>query len=247
MQDGRSTGVDGSDGSVMFSLRELRGLEIERIEDELVADRRQRARQEEARLAAAEAEAARIAAAARAEIERAQAVAEERERHRRQNELALIAIEARLDREEEEQLDAVRRAAEAQAAIDIKRASPWGKVAGVIGAAMLCGGITVALLIRSGSAELARAEAAADAQTIAARQAVERSKQAEVARFTAQLAGLQSQLQAAGQRELAAAELRRQLTPRRRRVATAGASRPEAKSPASAAVDPAAESILDNL
>jgi hypothetical protein len=246
MQDGRSTGMDGAEGSVMFSLRELHGLEVERIEDEIVADRRRRAREEDARLEAAEAEAAQKAVAAQAELDRRQALAAEREQRRRQNELELIAIEARLDREEEEHLEAVRRAAEAQAALDLKRASPWGKVAGVIGAAVLLGGITLTLVLRSGEAELAGAQATARALRTT-EEAAGRARQVEVARFTAQLAGLQSQLHAAAQTELAAAERRRQSTARRHRVATSAATRSGAKSPASGTVDPLTDSILDNL
>ena len=102
--------------------------------------------------------------------------------------------------------------------------------------------------MRSGDAELARAQAASRAQTLAARRVVDEGKQAEVARFTKQLAGLQSQLAAAEQKELAASEKRRLASERRHRVATAGATqRPGAKSGRSAAIDPTMESILDNL
>ena len=260
MQDGRSTdlaGLQGAEGSVMFSLRELRDLEVERIEDEIAADRRRQAQREEAQRAAAAAEAARIAEAQRAEIARQQAMAEERERDRRRDELELIAIEARLDQEEQERLETVRRAAEAQAAIDIKRASPVRKVVGIVGAVVAFGGITVALLMRSGDAELARTQADLKAQARAAQQVVDEANEAEVARFTTQLAGLQSELAAAQAREQAAQDAARaaqreearahQVTPRHHRVATAGASRPEAKSPASAPLDSASESILDNL
>ena len=249
MQDGRSTEAAGMDGSVMFSLRELHDLEVERIEDEIVADRRLRAQREEAELAAAEAAAERLAAAERAEIHRREAAAAEREQQRRQNELELIAIEARLDREEEEHLQAVRRAAEAQAAIAIKRASPVRKLAGVVGAALLFAGITVALEMRSMNAELAKTEAATKAQTLAARRVVEQAKQAEVARFTTQLAGLQSQLAAVEERGQAAKaeEQARQATLRHHRLATAGATRPGAKSPASSVLDPSVDGVLDNL
>ena len=237
----------------MFSLRELRGLEVERIEDEIVADRRQAARRQEAELEAVEAEAARHAAAERAHAERLQAQAEERERIRRQNELELIAIEARLDQEEQEHLELVRRAAEAQAAIDIKRASPFRKLAGPIGAALLIGGLGVAYLMRAGDVEMARAQAATQAQTMAARQVVEQAKQAEVARFATQLAGLQSQLTAVEEREQAkkAAVEAHQAALRQRKLeaamATAGATRPKAKSAASKSYDPSVDGVLDNL
>lgn len=254
MQDGRSSGVEGNaEGSVMFSLRELRGLEVSRIEDEIVADRRQAARRQEAELAAVAAEQAARAAAERAELERQQTLAEERERIRRQNELELIAIEARLDQEEQEHLELVRRAAEAEAAIAIKRASPFRKLAGPIGAALLIGGLTVAYLMRAGDVEMARAQAQAQAQALAARQVVEQAKQAEVARFATQLAGLQSQLTAVEQRELAkkAALEAHQAALRQRKLeaamATAGATRPKAKSAASSVLDPSVDGVLDNL
>src|SRR5215475_12807014 len=146
------------ENSVLFSLRELRGIEEERVKGEEEAERarieaERRAREEEIRRAKEAEEAKR-----RAEEERVRRDIEDKERVVREGELRLKESERRAQIEAAAKLEQARIEAEARARIEGKKFPTTQVVAGVIGLVLLAGGI-MAYLVYNHNEELARTQA----------------------------------------------------------------------------------------
>jgi hypothetical protein len=237
-----------TDGSVVFSLHELRALERERRAGEAAA---QRARQEAERQARAVAAACAIAAAESARLaaaERARADEEARARRRREDEEQLIALEERLAREADERLARARAEAQARAERALRRASPLPLVAALVAATLAVGGGAVAWIVHRGDAQLLAQRRAAAARERAVDEQLSQARDVAERQLEARLALLRQRVQAA------TAELLPPDPPppikRPGRVAkksTEASARKTKKSILDEEADPLGASLLDNL
>src|SRR5581483_749286 len=122
------------ENSVLFSLRELRGIEEKRVKGE------------------EEAEHARIEAKRRAEEDRVRAEQESRERAAREDQLRLQEAERRAQIEAAAKLEQHRIEAEARARMDAKK-FPVGAVVGGVLALVVVAGIVMAVLVHNHNEE----------------------------------------------------------------------------------------------
>jgi hypothetical protein len=187
---------DRRENSVLFSLRELRTIEEDRVHQEAETERarieaERRAREEEIRRAK-EAEEAKV----RAAEEKVRREQEERERAQREDDLRLKESERRAQIEAAAKLEQHRIEAEARARMDAKK-FPVGKVVGGVVALVLISGITVGVLIHNHSVELQQREAELQAKAEQERKALVARQEAEKVKFESEMRGLQAQLEKA--------------------------------------------------
>lgn len=146
------------ENSVLFSLRELRNIEEERVKGEEDAERarieaERRAREEEIRRAKEAEEAKR-----RAEEERLRRIEEEKERQVREEQLRLQESERRAQIEAQTKLEQARIEAEARARMEAKKPPIGAIVGGVVGLVALAGGI-MGYLVYSHNQEIKKEQA----------------------------------------------------------------------------------------
>ena len=169
------------ENSVLFSLKELRDIENERVKQEedtekARLDAERKAREEGERRAAAEAEAKR-----REEEDRLRKMQDDKERQLREEQMRLEAEKHRAQVEAASRLEAARIQAEVHAAAVAKKA-PVGMIVGIVGAILaLAGGVLAYVFL----VVIPQRDAAAQA---------ERDK--EVARLMAKINDQESQMQA---------------------------------------------------
>jgi colicin import membrane protein len=185
---------DRRENSVLFSLRELRSIEEDRVKQEVDAEQarieaERRAREEEIRRAK-EAEEATIRAAEDA-VRRER---EEKERAEREAQLRLQESERRAQIEAATRLEQSRIEAEARAKMEGKK-FPTGTVVGVVAGIILLVGGTFGYLIyqkdiehKREAAQLAAQAAAKEKALIAEKEAAQRKAEAQQRELEAQLA-----------------------------------------------------------
>ncbi len=181
------------ENSVLFSLRELRGIEEERVKGEEDAEKarieaERRAREEEIRRAKEAEEAKR-----RAEEDRIRAEQSERERHAREDQLRLQESERRAQIEAAAKLEQHRIEAEARARMDAKK-FPVGAVVGGVAGLIVVAAIIMGVLVHNHNVELARQQQELQAKADAERKQLAAQAEAEKRQIEGQLAALQSQL-----------------------------------------------------
>lgn len=184
---------DRRENSVLFSLRELRSIEEDRVKQEDDAETarieaERRAREDEIRRAK-EAEEAKIHAAE----EKARREIEDRERTERESQLRLQENERRAQIEAATRLEQTRIEAEARAKVDGKKFPTGLVVGGVLGLILIAGG-TMAYLVHQHSVELAASQAEAAAKADAERKAFAAREEAAAKKFQAEQADMQAQL-----------------------------------------------------
>jgi colicin import membrane protein len=177
------------ENSVLFSLKELRNIEDERVKQEEDAERarieaERRAREEEIRRAK-EAEQQRILA----EQERVRQEEDQRNRLTMEGELRLKEAERRAQIEASAKLEQARIEAEARARIDGKKFPVGLVVGGVVALVLLSGGVML-YLVNQHTQELAQARAAAEAE----KQALATKVAQEKKEFEQQITDLQKSL-----------------------------------------------------
>jgi hypothetical protein len=184
---------DRRENSVLFSLRELRSIEDDRVKQEEVAEQQRieaerKAREDEIRRAK-EAEEAKI----RAAEDRVRKEREDKERAEREGQLRLQESERRAQIEAAARLEQTRIEAEARARIEGKK-FPTGLVVGsLVGLIALSVGV-VSYLVHEHNIELASAQAAAQAKSDAEKKALIAAQDAEDRKNAAELADLKAQL-----------------------------------------------------
>ncbi len=189
--------ADRRENSVLFSLRELRDIEGERVKGEEDAEKARqeadrRAREDEIRQAR-EAEEAKI----RSEQERVRRDQDAKERAVREDQLRLAESERRAQIEAAARLDQARIEAEAKARIDAKGV-PVGPIVGGVIALIVVAGSIMGFVIHKHGVEMReqqavmQAKAEADRRTLMAQQGEDQRKLKE------EMAALQAQLDKAG-------------------------------------------------
>ena len=185
---------DRRENSVLFSLRELRNIEEDRVKQEEDAEKsriesERRAREDEVRQAK-EADEAKIRAAEDA-VRRER---EEKERAEREGHLRLQEAERRAQIEAATRLEQSRIEAEARAKVDGKQ-FPTGAVVGGVLALVLVAGGTMAYLVKQHNAEIATQQAAAAAQHDADRRAATAQAEADKRKFESEMNDLKVQME----------------------------------------------------
>ena len=188
---------DRRENSVLFSLRELRSIEEDRVNQEKDAETarieaERRAQEEEVRRAK-EAEEAKI----RAAEDRVRKERDEKERAEREAQLRLQESERRAQIEAATRLEQSRIEAEARAKVEGKKFPTGLVVGGVLGLILIAGG-TMFYMVQQHNMELAKQQAAANAQREAERKALQAEREADRKKFETQQAELQAQLDKAG-------------------------------------------------
>jgi colicin import membrane protein len=177
------------ENSVLFSLRELRNIEDDRVKSEADAEQarieaERRAREEEIRRQR-EAEEAKV----RAEEERVRREQQERERLRLEGELRLQESERRAQIEAATRIEQARIEAEARAKMEARKYPTGAIIGGVISLILIAGGV-MTYLVRAHNLELAQQQARAESE----RKALLAAQEAEKKRFETTMTALQSQL-----------------------------------------------------
>ena len=185
---------DRRENSVLFSLRELRNIEEDRVKQEEDAEKsriesERRAREDEIRKAK-EAEEAKI----RAAEDSVRREREEKERAEREGQLRLQEAERRAQIEAATRLEQSRIEAEARAKVDGKQFPTGAVVGGVLGLVLLAGG-TMAYLVHSHNVETAQQQAAAAAQHEADRKAAIAQAEADKRKFESEMNDLKAQME----------------------------------------------------
>jgi hypothetical protein len=181
------------ENSVLFSLRELRNIEDERVKTEEEAEQarieaEQRAREEAIRRAKEEEERKIREAEDRVIRER-----QEREKHEREQQTRLQESERRAQIEAAAKLEQARIEAEARARQEAKKFPIGAVVGGVIGLIVLAGGI-MGYLVHHHNVELAQQQQALQAKADAERKKLEAEAAAQSAALKKELEELQGQL-----------------------------------------------------
>lgn len=225
---------DRRENSVLFSLRELRSIEEDRVKQEESAEQARIAAERLAReqeiQRAKEAEEAKI----RAAEEKVRREREEKERIERESALRLQESERRAQIEAATRLEQSRIEAEARAKVEGKK-FPTGLVVGsILGLIVIAGG-TMFYMVQQHNIELAKQQAAANAQREAERKALIAEREADRKRFEAQQAELQAQLDKASN-DVERAEIRRKMVAasqahESKHTASAKPSEPKASKP----------------
>ncbi len=181
------------ENSVLFSLRELRNIEDERVKGEEEAEQArieaERRAKEEAIRRAKEEEERKI----REAEERALRERQERERHEREQHTRLQESERRAQIEAAAKLEQARIEAEARARMEAKKFPIGAVVGGVIGLIVLAGGI-MGYLVHQHNVELAQQQQAMQAQADAERKKLAQEAAAQAATLKKELEELQGQL-----------------------------------------------------
>jgi hypothetical protein len=185
--------ADRRENSVLFSLRELRNIEEERVKTEEEAEKarleaERRAREEEIRLAK-EAEEAKI----RAEEERVRREQLDRERIAHDAQVKLQEAQHRAQVEAATKLEQARIEADARVRIEGKKFPIGAVVGGVVGLVALAGGI-MGYLVHQHNVELAQQQASLQAKHEAEQKALKAQLQDESRKLKEELADLQGQL-----------------------------------------------------
>jgi hypothetical protein len=181
------------ENSVLFSLRELRTIEEDRIRGEEEAERaridaERRAREDEERRRR-EAEEAKI----RAEQDRIRHEQSERERIAREEDLRLKESERRAQIDAAARLEQTRIEAEARARMDAKK-FPMGAVVGGVAALVVVAGIVMGILVHNHNEELRRQQLELQAKADTERKQLEAAAAAQKAVVDKQLKALQDEL-----------------------------------------------------
>jgi hypothetical protein len=181
------------ENSVLFSLRELRNIEDERVKGEEEAEQArmeaERRAKEEAIRRAKEEEERKIAEAE----ERVLRDRQERDRHEREQQTRLQESERRAQIEAAAKLEQARIEAEARARMDAKKFPIGAVVGGVIGLIVLAGGI-MGYLVHEHNVELAQQQHELQAKADADRKKIEAEAAAQSAALKKELEELQGQL-----------------------------------------------------
>ena len=181
------------ENSVLFSLRELRNIEDERVKGEEEAEQArveaERRAKEEAIRRAKEEEERKI----REAEERVLRDRQERDRHEREQQTRLQESERRAQIEAAAKLEQARIEAEARARMDAKKFPIGAVVGGVIGLIVLAGGI-MGYLVHEHNVELAQQQQALQAKADAERKKIEAEVAAQSAALKRELEDLQGQL-----------------------------------------------------
>jgi len=180
------------ENSVLFSLRELRGIEDDRVKTEEEAEQarveaERQAREDEIRRAKEAAESAR-----RSEEERLRRIEEDQQRQRREDELRLQESERRAQIEAAAKLEQHRIESEAHARMAAKKLPVKAIVAGVAALVLLSGGVMTFLIVSHNQEAARNAAALAAAEKEKIKIAAEAD--AEKARIKKELSDLQTQL-----------------------------------------------------
>jgi hypothetical protein len=200
---------DRRENSVLFSLRELRSIEDDRVKQEEEAEQQRveaerLAREDEIRRAK-EAEEAKIHAAE----ERVRRDRDEKERAEREGQLRLQESERRAHIEAAARLEQTRIEAEARAKIEGKK-FPTGLVVGsIVGLIAIAGGI-MGYLVHEHNIELAQAQAASQAKADAEKKALIAQQDAEDKKHEKEMSDLKAQY-AQAQTDEAKARIRAQI------------------------------------
>jgi len=181
------------ENSVLFSLRELRNIEDERVKGEEEAEQArieaERRAKEEAIRRAKEEEERKV----REAEERVLRDRQERERHEREQQTRLQESERRAQIEAAAKLEQARIEAEARARMDAKKFPVGAVVGGVIGLIVLAIGI-MSYLVSQHNAELRQQQAELQAKADADRKKLEQEAAAKSAALKKELEDLQGQL-----------------------------------------------------
>jgi len=215
------------ENSVLFSLRELRNIEDERVKQEEAEDRarieaERKAREEEIRRAKEAEEQKR-----RDEEERIRQQQLERERLDRDGQLRLQEAEKRAQIEAATRLEQARIEAEAQAAAAAKKLPVKQIVGGIVALILIAGG-TMGYLVNKHNIEIKEQAAAADAKRQAEVAALRQKAEEEKKAFEKEVAELQGSLEKAST-EVEKNRIRAQLQAANERRASAS-SRPKSDS-----------------
>jgi colicin import membrane protein len=178
---------------VLFSLRELRNIEDERVKGEEEAEEarmeaERRAKEEAVRRAKEEEERKVREAEDRVVRER-----QEKERHEREQQTRLQESERRAQIEAAAKLEQARIEAEARARMDAKKFPIGAVVGGIIGLIVLAGGI-MGYLVHQHNVELAQQQHELQAKADAERKKLEADAAAQSAALKKELEDLQGQL-----------------------------------------------------
>jgi hypothetical protein len=181
------------ENSVLFSLRELRNIEDERVKGEEEAeqariDAERRAKEEAIRRAKEEEE-----RKVREAEERVLRDRQETERHEREQQTRLQESERRAQIEAAAKLEQARIEAEARARMDAKKFPIGAVVGGVIGLIVLAVGI-MSYLVHQHNVELAQQQQALQAKADADRKKLEAEAAAQATALKKELADLQGEL-----------------------------------------------------
>jgi hypothetical protein len=181
------------ENSVLFSLRELRTIEEDRIRGEEEAEQARIESERQAREAEErrrrEAEEAKI----RAEQDRIRREQEERERVIREEQLRLQESERRAQIDAAARLEQTRIEAEARARMDAKK-FPTGAVIGGVGALVVVAGIVMGILVHNHSEELKAQQAQLQREAAEQQAKIKAEADADKARVEKQLAALEGEL-----------------------------------------------------
>ncbi len=181
------------ENSVLFSLRELRNIEDERVKGEEEADRArmdaERRAKEEAIQRAKDEEERKI----REAEDRARREREERERHEREGQLRLQESERRAQIEAGAKLEQARIEAEAKARIEAKKFPVGAVVGGVLGLLVVLGGLG-GYYFHMQNVEHAQQQAELQARADAERKKIQAEAAAQAASLKKELDDLQGQL-----------------------------------------------------
>lgn len=181
--------ADRRENSVLFSLRELREIENERVKNE---EETERSRLEAEAQAKRDEEQRRLME----EEARVRREREDRERAVREDALRLQETEKRAQIEAATRLEQTRIEAEAQARAAAKKFPTGAVVSGVIALVLISGGI-VGYLIYNHNQELIRERTALEAKAEAEKQRIAAESKAELERQKKQLDELRAQLEKA--------------------------------------------------
>jgi colicin import membrane protein len=181
------------ENSVLFSLRELRNIEDERVKGEEEAEQarveaEQRAREEAIRRSKEEEERKVREAEERIVRER-----QEKERHEREQQTRLQESERRAQIEAAAKLEQARIEAEARARMDAKKFPIGAVVGGIIGLIVLAGGI-MGYLVHQHNVEVQQERAAAQAKLESEQKRLQAEAAAQSAALKKELENLQAEL-----------------------------------------------------
>ena len=181
------------ENSVLFSLRELRNIEDERVKGEEEAEtariEAERRAKEEAIRRAKEEEERKI----REAEERVMRERQEKERHEREQQTRLQESERRAQIEAAAKLEQARIEAEARARMEAKKFPIGAVVGGIIGLIVLAGGI-MGYLVHQHNVEVQQERAAAQAKLEAEQKRLQAEAAAQANALKKELADLQGEL-----------------------------------------------------
>jgi hypothetical protein len=210
------------ENSVLFSLRELRTIEEDRVKGEEEAERarieaERKAREDEERRRR-EAEEAKI----RAEQDRIKREQDEREHLAREHDLRLKEAERRAQIDAATKLEQTRIEADARARMDAKK-FPMGAVVGGIGGLVVLAAIVMGVLVHNHNEELKAQQAESQAKLEAEQKKLRAEAEKQATALKKELEGLQSQLDKTSD-EAEKAKLRAAMAAARERTAKPTAS-----------------------